>query len=648
MCGISGIISYSQAIDIDNIRKMTDIIKYRGPDDYGYLAYNTQNNIINHFKERNPKIENPNLLFGHRRLSIIDLSKNGHQPMSYLNEKYWIVLNGEIYNYIEIRKELEAKGYLFSSQSDTEVVIASYIEWGTKCLDKFIGMWSFALLNKVNKSLFCARDRLGIKPFYYHYSDGVFSFGSEIKQLLELPWVEQRMNPGPVFDFFVMGAYGCISEETWFEGIFDLRGGHYLLLDLKTKPDNIIPIKYWGIDKKNKLLGKTDEEYAQKYYELFEDAVRLRLRSDVPVGSALSGGLDSSGIVCLIDKIMKQNRVSGMQKTFTATSDINKFDETNYANEVIRKTNVNPYYTLPTAERLFNDYEKLIWHQEEPFISTSIFAGWCVSRLVKENGVVVSLDGQGPDEMLGGYFPFYDVLTENLFNGDFRKFRGNYSGFNGIIGLSKKMVLRKIIGKILDGKLPRNLTPILNNNKQILNPEFFENGIERSFLFNLSKKRKLSNEFDNYSFKATTVSPLPGILKQVDRNSMAFSVESRVPFVDHRLVEYSFSLPSDQKVRNGVTKYIYRNAMKGVLPEIIRNRKSKLGFVTAEPFWLSGELKDLFIDTFENNNDLSMFIDMKFIKSEFYKFQNDKKHFNTLFWRTFNFIKWYNIYNVSF
>lgn len=635
MCGISGIISFNHSISPSKILKMTDIISYRGPDDFGYLAYNTDNKSYFPFKDITSIADEYNLYFGHRRLSILDLSPAGHQPFSYMDDRYWITYNGEIYNYIEIREELLRLGYKFRSNTDTEVILAAFHEWSNDCLNRFNGMWSFAILDKDTNTLFCSRDRLGVKPFYYNFSNGIFSFSSEIKQLLTLEHVVKERNNKSVADYLYYGTYNSIGEQTFFNEIFELKGGHYFTLNLNELNNKITPIKYWDIDLSKKTSNLADKEYAEKYLELFIDSVKLRMRCDVPLGSALSGGLDSSGIVSVVSKLLREQNISGLQKTFTSVSDQKQFDERNFAEAVIKNSNVEPYFVLPTANTLNEDFDKLIYHQEEPFISTSIYAGWCVSKLIKSNGVTVSLDGQGPDEMMGGYHPFNDVLAQNLLEYNLKEFYINLAGYHKIHGFSYTFIIRSVLSYIRK----------LNAKQVILKPTIFSkvgyNDIIKPNLNGRCILEKINNElpFDSYSYNATRVNTLPGILKQVDRNSMAFSVETRLPFLDYRLVEYTFSLPIHQKVRGAVSKIVYRNAMKGILPEEVRTRKSKLGFATAEAFWFKKEFKKTILDSFQQIPSDSI-INKNLMINNYIDFCNDKAPFDINFWRVFNFINW--------
>ena len=592
------------------------------------------------FKEEFNSSDQFNVCLGHRRLSIIDLSQGGHQPMSYLNGRYWITYNGEIYNYLEIRHELTQKGYIFYNHTDTEVIIAAYHEWGDGCVGRFNGMWSFALLDTKENMIFCSRDRLGIKPFYYTLSNEGFVFSSEIKQILASQIVRFQQNYKVLSDFFFYTRYNSIGEDTFFEGIKELPGGHCLTINLNNRNLNNIDIrKYWDLDLSKTTYYRTDDEYAERYLELFKDSIRLRLRSDVPVGSALSGGLDSSGIVCLVAELLREQGVSGMQKTFTATSDVAAYDETDYARIVINNTNADPFFILPSVEMLLRDYRKLIWHQEELFLGTSIFAGWCVLKLARENNVIVTLDGQGSDEMMGGYRPYAAVLSQNLFMKDFPRFVKNLGSFKKLLGISNFTVLRNIVSLHFAHLVPPGLLPSAKEQSRIFKKEIWNDTILKQL--NHSKLfHNIDAPFDRYSYNATKLAPLPGILQQVDRNSMAFSVESRLPFLDYRLVEYTFSLPLDQKVRNGVSKYVYRNALKKILPKEISERRTKLGFATAEPVWLRSErFSKLLLEVYNTICDNSIFNKTEIIK-QFHEFIQGRRKFTTLFWSVFNYQIW--------
>ncbi|MBL8202144.1 MAG: asparagine synthase (glutamine-hydrolyzing) [Chromatiales bacterium] len=648
MCGISGIVSARGPASAEELGRMTSLIEYRGPDDFGYLGYSSRSGKVRFTRDTGELApgggQEYDLLLGHRRLAILDLSEQGRCPMPSADRRLWITYNGEIYNYLELRAELAALGHRFTTGTDTEVILAAYRQWGTGCLDRFNGMWSFALLDVDKSILFCARDRLGVKPFYYHWDGRTFSFGSEIKQLLCLPRVTAEAHPGVLFDFLVFSVYGCNSEQTFFRDVMDMRGGHYLVVPLGSLQGWVPkPVQWWSIDLRNKLEGLSDRQYADRYREIFEDAVRLRLRSDVPVGSCLSGGLDSSGIVCVVDRLLKNAGVAGLQKTFTSVSDNPRFDEREYAQAVIDATRVEPSFVNPSPERLLADLDRLMWHQDEPFISTSIFAGWCVYGLVREKGVTVTLDGQGPDEMLGGYVPsmYPALLVDNLVTLELGAAFRNVRGLHQRRGLPYKRIATDLVRELGAGRLPRSLMPSLRRARALLAPEFLAVGLEKSIALRRIDghgdwcRRVGGTPFDRELLQATVYDSLPGILRQVDRNSMAFSIEARLPFLDYRLVEYTFSLPTRQKIEDGLSKQVYRRALDGILPDVIRDRLNKLGFVTAEEDWLREGSNGAFARVYADIPPGAPY-SRGYVQQLFSGFVSGRQGYDPLLWKVFN------------
>ena len=647
MCGIAGIVTVREHASAEEIGRMTSLVAYRGPDDFGYLGYNSRTRTTRFTKDHADlgagTATGCDVLLGHRRLSIIDLSESGRCPMPSADQRLWITYNGEIYNYIELRTELTGLGHRFTTGTDTEVILAAYREWGAECLHHFNGMWAFALLDVDKSILFCARDRLGVKPFYYHWDGTAFSFGSEIKQLLSLERVTRQAHAGVLFDFLVFSSFGCNSEQTFFRDVLDLRGGHYLIVPLNGKENwTPRPVQWWTIDLRRKEEGRTDSAYAERYLELFEDAVRLRLRSDVPLGTCLSGGLDSSGIVCMVDRLLRKAGVRGLQKTFTAVSDNPEFDERGYAQAVIDATRVDPAFVNPSPQRLLKDLDRLLWHQEEPFVSTSIFAGWCVYGLAREQGVTVTLDGQGPDEMLGGYVPamYPSLLAENARRLKIGAAVENARGIHQVLGLPYARISADVFHEFGRGMLPQALMPSINQAREVLPADFFQEGLRESVqlrrIRNLDDWRRQvgGTRFDQRLYLATFHDSLPGILRQVDRNSMAFSIESRLPFLDYRLVEYTFALPSEQKLHRGVAKQVYRRALSGVIPDKIRDRQSKLGFVTAERDWVRGAARDAFAGVFDKIQAGAPY-NGKYVRDRFQMFLDGKISYDPLLWKVF-------------
>lgn len=565
MCGISGILSFNGKYNREDIHKMNEVLSHRGPDDEG-----------TYFDDY--------IGLGHRRLSIIDLSKAGHQPMSDESKRYWIVFNGEVYNYLEIKDELIEKGYNFNSNTDAEVILKSYIEWGAYCLKKFNGMWAFAIWDKEKKELFCARDRFGIKPFYYYTKEDYFVFASEIKAVIEAEDVPNEPNYERILQY--LGNYPLLeNQSTFFKDIFQLSGSHFVLVNAK----GMTIERYWDIEKKN--IEGVDEK--EKFLEYFKDSIRLRLRSDVPIGTCLSGGLDSSSIVCVLSNMTDTSK----QKTFSSCFEDKRFDEREYIEEIVKATNVTPFYTFPDINELYPKIEKIVWHHDEPFDSTRIFAQWNVMELAKKNGVIVLLDGQGADEILAGYLPYKWFLLLDSFSDRnllhflknlFELFKSikNYKEFTNLsyYKIANRLIASKFISK----------EKIKSSKAYYLKNEFIEN-YKNSI--KLNQINKFTSKLENKLYNDVYYSSLPRLLQYEDRNSMAFSLESRVPFLDYRFVEFVFSLPMSNKIKDGWTKYLLRKSMKGILPEKIRCRKDKMGFITPQDIWLK-EIEDIVKSTF--------------------------------------------------
>ncbi|WP_323592757.1 asparagine synthase (glutamine-hydrolyzing) [Aliarcobacter butzleri] len=551
MCGITGIIK-KELNQKNDIKKMTEIIKHRGPDGYGYYY-------------------GENFVFGHRRLSIVDLSSAGHQPMKYL-EKYVITFNGEIYNYLELRKTLEELGYKFKTDTDTEVIMASYDYWGKDCLNKFNGMWSFVIYNSENKVFFISRDRFGKKPLFFYKIDDSFIFASEIKSILQNSEVLIKKNK-----VFLQNYINTIckeyTKETAFENIYRFEPASYFEGTIDDLICNFNQKKFWRITP-NLSNEKFDEvkakEFSQKYYELLEDAVRIRLRADVKVGSALSGGLDSSSIVFLVNKLLREEKKEELQETFSSvykSKGTEECDESVFINIMADKLKVNSNQIEPVEEDIPNEYEKMIWHLENP-PQNSLMSSWHTYKLVSTTKIKVTLDGQGADEQLAGYLPYLLNYISSLSFIDMM----NESRKCFFIPNAKKYVL---IGLIM------GLYRIF------LGPKFLKYTLKKVF------KKEFSTNLNEQLVKDINEN-LVTLLHFADRTSMAFSIESRMPFLDYRLVEFLASIPSCYKMRNGWTKYIARLAFDGKLPDEVNWRQDKMGWPIPEKKWFTGLLKEWF------------------------------------------------------
>ena len=648
MCGIAGIVSFSAPINANLLLKMTELISYRGPDGEGFLLCENDRKLSSLYTEEEKEgWRNKEISFGlgHRRLAILDLSQAGRQPMSTPDGQLWIVHNGEIYNYIEIRSELETKGYRFSTHTDTEIILYAYREWGTDCLGRFNGMWAFAILDLRKGILFCSRDRAGVKPFYYFFNEKVFAFSSEIKQLLLLPWIKPEVNPGVLYDYLFYGIQEH-SEQTFFENINSLPGGHFIQIPLKGTSNNLDMKIYWDPELEQREMGD-DEEYAGKLLDLLKDSIRLRLRSDVRVGSCLSGGLDSSGIVCLLDSERQGSGSSNKQLTFSSCFEDPRWDERKYIFDVIKKTGVEARYVFPSAEELTGILNKLTYHQDGPFGSTSIFAQWKVFESARKNGVTVMLDGQGADELLAGYYPYlpsfwWGLLREGKW----------FSLLNELIWITcrnpvkVKETLIEAAKAFVYQRMRKNSAD--NNQVSWTKPDFLQIGAEKSpykkYLNKrgLLKKQKGGGELNWKLYESFRFTSLPALLRYEDRNSMAFSVEARLPFLDYRIVEFLLGLPPEQKIQRGMTKAVYRRAMKSVLPTSVLSRTDKMGFVTPEEIWIKNALKDIMDETFKSVHDDDQYFSRQGLLDLYYLVLKGEKGFSFLPWRLFNSIIWLN------
>ncbi|QWR78536.1 asparagine synthase (glutamine-hydrolyzing) [Candidatus Magnetomonas plexicatena] len=592
MCGIFGIVTNGAAVNPLLVSQLTNILKHRGPDDEGYLALNSKTGTVydligddsviegRHISSFNEPV---NMFLGHRRLAILDLSPAAHQPMSYLNR--YLIYNGEIYNYIELRNDLLAAGYEFTSNSDSEVILASYDRWKDHCIDKFNGMWAFAIYDRTANRLFCSRDRFGVKPFYYATGKFGFAFASEIKALLAHPDINRTVNEAAVYDYLATGNEGQFLTE-----IEELPPAHSLTIDLQSGLKLKLR-KYYTLSVNpalNASEGVTADSAALKVRELILNSVALRLRSDVTVGTCLSGGIDSTSIVCAIDSFIKKEnmlQVGIRQKTFTASYKDAAIDESRWAKIVTSQTNTQWHQTYPSADELLGDLDNLIYTQDIPFRSTSIYAQYRVMKLAHEHGVKVLLDGQGADELFAGYPMFYGAFFSNMLNeGNLRRFAAELAHM-GNAPLSAASVLMYMLKSSLMKSIPNSLKNIFTGGLNNLLSEKFKNAHKGrlSALLNGKYSGNLNTMLMQYMLKEN----LQCLLKYEDRNSMRFSIESRVPFADDTpLIEYVFSLPGAFKIHNGWSKYVFRRAVSGLVPEAIQWRKDKVAFNTPEKLWI--------------------------------------------------------------
>ena len=657
MCGIAGIFSQSKRIYPEWIKVMTDTIRHRGPDDEGYLAVDTQNKEIYTLIGDESKVDGvhikafdkpANLFLGHRRLSIIDPTPSGHQPMSNDDGTVWIVYNGEIYNYIELKNELKSIGYNFHTRTDTEVVLKAYEEWGENCVEKFNGMWAFVIYDAHKNILFGSRDRFGVKPLYYYLDNEYFAFASEIKALLKLPFYKPSINTKVAYDYLVLGLEDQ-EEETFFKDIYELFPSEAFIFDI-----NNWVFKKWKyynldyIDTKEKYNEKKMKEHSQNVRDLIFDAVRLRLRSDVPIGSCLSGGLDSSTIVCVINELLKKEQVEQIgekQKVFTACYLNEKVDESKWAKIVVNATQTKWYQTYPTSYELLQDLKDLIYYQDLPFGSTSIYAQYRVMKLAKEAGVKVLLDGQGGDELFTGYFGYYlSYFIEILKRADIKNFSKELYSLNN--APVTKLYLTKMLtmfsaSKFFSKRLIYRLIQKFDYDISIVNKDFLYEHLNRfdSYLDNIP------TTLNSHLYLWMTKRSLKILLRYEDRNSMRFSIEARTPFADDiNLIGYVFKIPSVYKIYNGWSKYLLRRAMENILPDEIRWRKDKIGFATPEKKWFCENQKWILEVISESKELLMNYFNYEKLMKDLHSGILVNK--SRKLWRILNFIIWRKIFKI--
>lgn len=562
-----------------------DVIAHRGPDGRGWREFQTP---------LGP------LALGHRRLSIIDVEERAAQPMQAADGRFWITYNGEIYNYLELRQELVARGLQFQTTSDTEVLLKAFAEWGEDVLSRLVGMFAFVIWDARDNTLFAARDRYGIKPLFVHSSPQGIAFASEIKQLLGLPGLGTKMNMPRVYDFLSSGITDH-TAETLFLGVRQLRGGECVRLSFdRWAPGQDLPLRRYAHLPDRDLEHLSEREAADTFRSLFLDSVRLHLRSDVAVGSCLSGGLDSSSIVCAMSDLLRPS--GGQVHTISACYPEKEVDEKPFMDSVVAATGAVPLFVYPKAEDVFSAAERITWHQDEPYGSTSIFAQWSVFAAARSSGVKVMLDGQGADEQLAGYHGafFYrmdELIRERRWLEILRTFheRKHWHG----------STYRSQFASHILPKMPPALRPFFELFRRTAAPgglEWMGSEALRSFAPSAGSTFAEAagalgyspvRDVGDYCMAMVGSTNLGMLLRYEDRNSMAHSVEARVPFLDHRLVDFNLRLGNSHKVVGGDTKRVLRSAMKGILPEDVRVRRDKLGFATPEQRWFRGPLREL-------------------------------------------------------
>lgn len=606
MCGIHGFIdqSLSNTTAVDLINKMANSTNHRGPD---YLGIQQVDGGY----------------FAHNRLSIIDLSSEGNQPMRH--QHLTLVFNGEIYNYKEIKQELIQLGYAFTTKSDTEVILMSYLHWGKSCVNRFIGMWAFVIYDAHKSKLFCSRDRFGIKPFYYIQDRSKFYFSSEIKSLRNSDLFSSDLNELQVMKSIQMG-WISYQNQTLFKNVMQLEPG----CNLTIENGLIQSDKYWEITEET--TRNNQEIDINEFKDLFIDAVKLHTRSDVKVGSTLSGGIDSSSIASVV---VKENILKELN-TFSIYYDgKGEIDERPFIEELIKKysENINPNFLKPEINNIKEQFHNITYHNDFPLLGSSPISQYFIMKEISKFDIKVILSGQGADDYLGGYMhTYYRYYADLLSKGKFgkiiseAKLQQNYQQ----LGLKNALAI-----------FNKSMASFIFNENSLLETEFKygKTNIFNAPTFNLNTPLNSKLKTNEFHEAMLNYSNLPTLLHYEDRNSMAFSIESRVPFLDHRLVELAFKHPIHYKINNGYTKWILRESMTEYLPKSIKERKDKIGFVTpGESKWLRNELKHLLDINYSNIPN----INIKKTKKMVDEFKAGDLSNAKIVWRLANLNYWMN------
>ncbi|MCW5517986.1 asparagine synthase (glutamine-hydrolyzing) [Muriicola sp. Z0-33] len=631
MCGINGAIALSKQKTLNwqadmrpTIEIMNNTIEHRGPDSDGVF------------------IKEP-IAFGFRRLSIIDLDDSANQPMLSSDKNIVLVFNGEIYNYLEIKSELIEKGYRFRTASDTEVIINSYLEYGEECVQHFNGMWAFAIYDFRKNKLFCSRDRLGVKPFYYCYSDNCLFFSSELKVLHKVCNLRDA-NHSKVFEYLAYG-YRLNDGETFFKACSELLPGTNMVYE----NDKFSFFKYWKLEensfKHNPILSPHEE-----YIQLFENAVKLRYRSDVPVALLLSGGLDSSAIAKVTDNLIEKGELEQTDiHAYIASFPNFKDDETAIAREFIKTCrHIKLHEILIDKSNLISDFENIIYNLDHPLGSFTSIAHHNIMKECKQRGIKVVLNGQGSDEAYAGYDRYISgahLLNQLLSSGG--NFAKEFRALNSLNNYSKSFLISQMIKSILNqpfasylrAKYQEKSISCLNND--FINSNYKHYQSEYKFSFK-------GNNFNNYLLNDINhKGRLNHILHYEDISSMQQSIEIRSPFMDYRMLEFAFSIPTELKFKNGVTKIIQRDTIGKLLPDSIKLNRNKIGFNTPFNEYISNDpiFKSYIFDILNAANFKSKKIwnSDKILKV----FENPTKYPNFPFWRIINLEVWSKVYNIN-
>lgn len=636
MCGIAGL-AFSKS-DLPNgllsLRSGIDCLNHRGPDGDGDAIYNLSEDLY--------------CAFAHKRLSIIDTSSHGSQPFESRDSSFSLTYNGEIYNYLELRRELETLGISFRTNSDTEVLLEALIYWGAGALDKIEGMYAFGFLDIDNKVLLLARDPFGIKPLYFAKVGAGFGFASEPRALRRILPGLDRLNSKVAANFLLFGSTE-MSQQTFFDGVTSLLPGHLMKIKLDGKIMDQEPVEFWKPDF-SKQLDIGFKEATEKFRELLFESVNLHLRSDVPVGAAISGGVDSSSLVSVMRELSPNLEI----ETFSYIAADPRVSEEDWVDLVVKSSRATPNKVKISESELFQrDLDRLIVAQGEPFSTLSIYAQFKVFELAKSKGIKVTLDGQGADEMLAGYqgYPESRVLSL-LEKGDFfglNEFMRNWPKWPGrslrlLLGLGVSEFFPHLRKSRAFIKASQTFGFMTSHSLELFSEDIFKLSSE-NLNFSGRSQRYRGRRLAESLREALGPKGLSSLLRFADRNSMYSSIESRVPFLNRKLVEFSLSLPENYLIsQSGETKSILRKALVGVVPQEILDRKDKIGFEASTANWGVGSPVLL-----EISKDLDMvpLINPDSAREALRSVYEGSTPLSSTTWRLINFARWVQLEGVG-
>jgi asparagine synthase (glutamine-hydrolysing) len=628
VCGIAGFLSLdsSRSDGLPALERMTAAIAHRGPDDSGFYS-------------------RPGVFVGHRRLSIVDVA-GGLQPMSNENGRVWIAFNGEIFNHSDLRPPLEAAGHHYRTRCDTETILHAYEQYGSDCVSRFRGMFAFAIWDENTETLFCARDRLGIKPFYYFYDGKTFAFASEIKALLAHPAISAGFEDSLLAEHLAFGYVS--SEQTLFRGIRKLMPGHHLTVRRRESSGPRIE-RYWEVQAPERQESRPDAEWISDCRQKFEEAVRTRLMSDVPLGVFLSGGVDSSAIASMVTRLTPGDRL----KTFSVGYAEEQYSELAWARQVSQIIGSEHREVTVGMEDFFDILPKLVWHEDEPITWPSSVSLYYVSELASHH-VKVVLTGEGSDELFGGYERYQHFLWNQRWMAWYGLFPRAFREF-----ARRRIEDSPLIGASLRRKAQHTFLGRQNTVESLQLDNFycaFSEAEQRSLLKNTAPAGTAYSNFLTYWNARRSSSPLSQmlyadqktylveLLMKQDQMSMATSIESRVPFLDHQFVEFAAQAPDHLKIRGGVAKYILKKAVEDLLPHDIIYRK-KMGFPTPVRSWLRDErAKPLFARLLDPEGLLASYLDRRAIRSLIERHQNGMEDATDRIWRLLNLQLWGDLF----